>query len=154
MRYCYLVMQDVNHQLFTESVMDEIGLGMKHVDRKKAEQILSKLDLLQFEERHPMSLSGGQKQRVAIAGAIFAGKEMILLDEPTSGLDYLHMGQVGELVKQLKAEGKTLLIVTHDPEFILKTCDNAVHIENGTIYEQYSLESAGIKKIMDFFEVY
>ena len=79
---CYLVMQDVNHQLFTESVFDEIVLGADNADTNKVEQVMERLDLISFRERHPMSLSGGQKQRVAIAGAIFSDKKMLLLDEP------------------------------------------------------------------------
>ena len=150
---CYLVMQDVNHQLFTESVLDEVVLGTDSTDMEKAENILNQLDLLPFKERHPMSLSGGQKQRVAIAGAIFSGKDILLFDEPTSGLDFRHMEQVAGLMQQLKRQGKTLLIVTHDPEFILKTCDNIIHIDNGSLTDQYSLDRAGIAKLLDFFEL-
>ena len=146
-------MQDVNHQLFTESVLDEVVLGTDSTDMEKAENILNQLDLLPFKERHPMSLSGGQKQRVAIAGAIFSGKDILLFDEPTSGLDFRHMEQVAGLMQQLKRQGKTLLIVTHDPEFILKTCDNIIHIDNGSLTEQYSLDRAGIAKLLDFFEL-
>lgn len=151
---CYLVMQDVNHQLFTESVFDEIVLGTDNTDTNKVEQVMERLDLISFRERHPMSLSGGQKQRVAIAGAIFSDKKMLLLDEPTSGLDFRHMEQVAELMQQLKQQGKTLLIVTHDPEFILKTCDNIIRIEDGTIVEQYSLDTAEMGKLFDFFHLY
>lgn len=60
---CYQVMQDVNHQLFTESVLDEVLLSMKQVDEGRAEEILKKLDLFEFKELHPMSLSGGQKKK-------------------------------------------------------------------------------------------
>ena len=87
-------MQDVNHQLFTESVLDEVLLGMPEQNEEKAEEILSELDLLSLKERHPMSLSGGQKQRVAIASAVASEKEIILFDEPTSGLDLRHMHEV------------------------------------------------------------
>lgn len=67
---CYMVMQEVNHQLFTESVLDEVLISMEEANQKRAEEILSRLDLLDFKDRHPMSLSGGQKQRVAIASVI------------------------------------------------------------------------------------
>ena len=149
---CYLVMQDVNHQLFTESVFDEIVLGADNADTNKVEQVMERLDLISFRERHPMSLSGGQKQRVAIAGAIFSDKKMLLLDEPTSGLDFRHMEQVAELMQQLKQQGKTLLIVTHDPEFILRCCNYVLHLENGQIQESYSIEdSDGRKRLLKFF---
>ena len=61
------VMQDVNHQLFTESTEEEMLISMAEPASDKADAILDRLDLLQFRERHPMALSGGQKQRVAIA---------------------------------------------------------------------------------------
>eukprot|EP00831_Metopus_contortus_P004066 TRINITY_DN11499_c0_g1_i7.p1 TRINITY_DN11499_c0_g1~~TRINITY_DN11499_c0_g1_i7.p1 ORF type:complete len:480 (-),score=65.31 TRINITY_DN11499_c0_g1_i7:111-1424(-) len=72
---CYMVMQDVNHQLFTESVYQEVILSMKNPDRKKAEEILEDLNLLKLKDMHPLTLSGGQKQRVAIASAIASEKK-------------------------------------------------------------------------------
>ena len=67
---CYMVMQEVNHQLFTESVLDEVLISMEEENQERAEEILNRLDLLAFKDRHPMSLSGGQKQRVAVASAM------------------------------------------------------------------------------------
>lgn len=90
-KICYMVMQDVNHQLFTESVLDEILLSLEETNeeiaKEKAEQIMESLHISEFSNAHLMSLSGGQKQRVAIASAIASGKEIIVFDEPTSGLD-------------------------------------------------------------------
>ena len=65
-----MVMQDVNHQLFTESTEEEMLISMTEPAPDKADAVLDRLDLLQFKERHPMALSGGQKQRVAIATAL------------------------------------------------------------------------------------
>lgn len=65
-KICYMVMQDVNHQLFTNSVLSEVLLSMEHPDEKAAEKILESLDLDEYKEKHPMALSGGQKQRVWI----------------------------------------------------------------------------------------
>ena len=67
-----MVMQEVNHQLFTESVLDEVLISMEEENQERAEEILNRLDLLAFKDRHPMSLSGGQKQRVAIASLLNA----------------------------------------------------------------------------------
>ena len=84
---CYMVMQDVNHQLFTESVMDEILLSLDNSDEEKAaheaENIMDSLHISEFRDAHPMSLSGGQKQRVAIASAIASDKQVIVFDEPS-----------------------------------------------------------------------
>ena len=65
-----------------------------------------------------MSLSGGEKQRVAVATAIASERSVLLFDEPTSGLDYRHMLQVARLFEKLRNHGKTILVVTHDLEFI------------------------------------
>ena len=84
----YLIMQDVNHQLFTESVLDEILLGMNPQDENAALEILERLNLKEYASCHPMALSGGQKQRVAIGSGVSSGREIVVFDEPTSGLDY------------------------------------------------------------------
>ena len=118
LKLCYMVMQDVNHQLFTESVLDEICLSMRTEDRAKAEAVLAEMDLLPYRERHPMGLSGGQKQRVAVASAIASERPLIVFDEPTSGLDLFHMRQVAEVVNRITEQGRTAVVVTHDPEFI------------------------------------
>lgn len=129
LKLMYLVMQDVNHQLFTESVMDEILISMEEESKERAYEILADLDLKELAERHPMSLSGGQKQRVAIASAFAAEREIILFDEPTSGLDYQHMKQVGELLQKLQKAGKTVLVVTHDSELIQEYCTYVFNLE-------------------------
>jgi len=122
----YLVMQDVNHQLFTESVLDEVLISQKEENEEEARRILATLDLEAFADRHPQSLSGGQKQRVAVASAIASGRDIMLFDEPTSGLDYAHMLQIGEILRSLKTQGKTVIVVTHDHELIKECCDSEI----------------------------
>lgn len=152
LKMCYMVMQDVNHQLFTESVLDEVLLSMHREDRDLANRILDEMDLLPYADCHPMGLSGGQKQRVAVASAIASERPIILFDEPTSGLDLFHMRQVADSVKRLSDNGKTVLIVTHDPEFILRCCNYVIHLEAGEIEEQYFLdEDSNKKRLLDFF---
>ena len=121
-RNIYMVMQDVNHQLFTDSVLEEVMISQENEDKDKALEILRSLDLEEFADKHPLALSGGQKQRVAVASAIASGRNVILFDEPTSGLDYSHMLQVSELLKQLRDSGRTVILVTHDTELIKNAC--------------------------------
>ena len=136
----YLIMQDVNHQLFTESVLDEILLGMNPQDENAALEILERLNLKDYASCHPMALSGGQKQRVAIGSGVSSGREIVVFDEPTSGLDYKQMLAVSVTLRKLAASEKTLLVITHDPEFILNCCQSVIRMEHGKIAEQYLLQ--------------
>lgn len=148
----YLIMQDVNHQLFTESVLDEILLGMNSQDENVALEILERLNLKDYASCHPMALSGGQKQRVAIGSGVSSGREIVVFDEPTSGLDYKQMLAVSATLQKLAATGKTLLVITHDPEFILNCCDNVIRMEYGKIAEQYLLQGNQEKLIESMIE--
>jgi energy-coupling factor transport system ATP-binding protein len=150
-KQCYMVMQDVNHQLFTESVLDEILLSMQEQDALKAEEILHRLDLAHLKDVHPMALSGGQKQRVAIASAVASQREIIIFDEPTSGLDLQHMHEVARCIRMLNEMGKTILIISHDLEFILQSCTHVVCINQGSVIDNYSLDEKGIRQLKKFF---
>lgn len=128
----YMVMQDVNHQLFAETVLKEVMLGADDSARQQAIEILQKLNIAEYQDRHPMSLSGGQKQRVAVASALLADKKLLIFDEPTSGLDFRSMKCTAELLRSLDTD-ITVLIVTHDMELIERCCTHVLHIENGKI---------------------
>ena len=133
LRICYMVMQDVNHQLFTDSVESEIMLSMKDKDTTRCDEILDSLGLLEFKDTHPMALSGGQKQRVAIASAIASDAGILLFDEPTSGLDYSHMEKVAEMLRELSEAGASVIVSTHDPELISECCDYVLELRNGKV---------------------
>ncbi len=152
---CYMVMQDVNHQLFSESVMDEVVLGIDfHTDEEKekfALQILTELDLVEYKDAHPMSLSGGQRQRVAIAGAIASNKEIIVFDEPTSGLDYRHMKEVAQNIRRISLLGKTQFVITHDPELVAACCDYFIFIEKGVVTRNGAWTQDNIDFVTDYF---
>lgn len=151
LKNCYMVMQDVNHQLFCETVEEEIQLGMAEEKADKVSDLLRELDLAGFRERHPMSLSGGQKQRVAIASAVLAEKSVLIFDEPTSGLDYKHMRQTAGLFQRLKERKKTMFIITHDPELIVMCCTHVLHIEHGEVQEFYPLTREHCGQFMEQF---
>ncbi len=144
----YMVMQDVNHQLFTESVLDEVLLSMDEDDIERAEEILTNLNLIHLKDAHPMALSGGEKQRVAIASAIASGKEILIFDEPTSGLDLKNMMKVSDNLKYLQSIGITSFIITHDYELIMEVCSHILHFEDGKIIENYKINE---EKLKEFF---
>ncbi|WP_300409141.1 ABC transporter ATP-binding protein [Lagierella sp.] len=124
-----LVMQDVNHQLFTDEVSHELRLGVDNFNIKRAENILKDLGLYDFKERHPMSLSGGQKQRVVIASVMCKDSTFIYFDEPTSGMDYTNMIKTSKLIKKYRSNNKIFFIVSHDIEFLNEVADAVYKID-------------------------
>ena len=152
LKQCFMVMQDVNHQLFTESVLEEVMLSQPAENPAAAEEILRRMDLWQFRDRHPMSLSGGQKQRLAIASAYASEAPVVVFDEPTSGLDLMHMKAVAGVLAELVQTGRTVVVVTHDPELILRCAHQAVQLEKGTIAASYPLDCAkNRERLLAFF---
>lgn len=127
---CYLVMQEVNHQLFSDTVFGECEqLGT--ADPEEIRRVLKHFDLDAYEDVHPMALSGGQKQRLVVATAVLSGREVLIFDEPTSGLDYRHMMEVCRITKQLAKDGRIVLVVSHDKEFMQEACDRLLTLGGG-----------------------
>lgn len=131
----YMVMQDADYQLFTESVLHEIQLADRKRQSKPHEadhqiitEVLNRFGLEGCKNRHPLSLSGGQKQRVTIAAALAAGADVLALDEPTSGLDGRNMQNLKGALREIKAQGKLILIVTHDTEFLNDLADQVIEV--------------------------
>lgn len=160
-RLCYMVMQDVNHQLFTESVREEIAISMRNRSGVPTSEsgiddeigsVLSGLDLENLADAHPMALSGGQKQRVAIASAVASGRRLCVFDEPTSGLDWSHMLDTAHNIRALADNGITCLVVTHDPEFIACCCDEVLFIDGGRAAWSGSLSDIRIaQRVQSYF---
>ena len=132
----YMVMQDVNYQLFAESVEAECSFGLKTAPEAAVVAALNALHLTEIRTRHPGSLSGGQKQRVAIAAGQVSAKPLLVFDEPTSGLDYDSMARVSAVIRSLAA-GRIIFVVTHDYEFIHKACTRIVHLGENGILDEY-----------------
>lgn len=127
---CYLVMQEVNHQLFSDTVFGECEqLGT--ADPEEIRRVLKHFDLDAYEDVHPMALSGGQRQRLVVATAVLSGREVLIFDEPTSGLDYRHMMEVCRITKQLAKDGRIVLVVSHDKEFMQEACDRLLTLGGG-----------------------
>ena len=125
----YLVMQDADYQLFSSSVEEELSLGIDMACSEKVTQTLRELNLEPYRTRHPASLSGGQKQRVTIGAAMVKDSAIVCFDEPTSGLDYDSMVRVSNRIKELAAKGVIVFVVSHDFEFIARTCTKVVQLE-------------------------
>lgn len=124
------VMQDVNNQLFTDSVMAEIKLGTGNISVDKINQVIKKLKLSSLLDRHPLSLSVGQKQRVAIASTILSQKTLLYFDEPTNGMDYLNMIAISKLLRDSSTNNNIIIIVSHDVEFLNQTVDHVIKLSS------------------------
>ena len=108
--------------------------------KKEAMELLQKIGLKDKAKNYPNELSGGQKQRVAIARSLIMHCEIMLFDEPTSALDPEMIGEVTNLMKQLAKEGMTMIIVSHEINFIRKFCKRVVFMSDGVIVEEGSSE--------------
>ena len=116
-------------------------LGMSKDDAVvRAEQLLEKVGLEAKRDAYPYSLSGGQKQRVAIARALAMEPTVMLFDEPTSSLDPELVGEVLSVMRDLAAEGMTMLVVTHEMSFARDVCQEVVFMNDGQVIERSTPE--------------
>ena len=135
-RDSYLVMQEVNHQLFSDSVREEIVLGSGESSENSLQEIMTALDISALSERHPMTLSGGQKQRVAIARALAVSPDILFCDEATSALDPQTTRSILELLKRLQKDmNLSVVMITHQMEVVRDCCQQVAVIDNGAVAE-------------------
>ena len=152
-----LVFQNFN--LFPHyTVMKNITDAPIHVQKRnkdevyrEARDLLAKMGLSDKEDAYPYQLSGGQCQRVAIARALALNPKILFFDEPTSGLDYRHMKEVANVLRQVRDAGITVYVITHDLELILDCCTDIIHLEDGSVIDQYGMDEDGLKKIREYF---
>lgn len=114
----------------------ELGKMSKDQAREVALKLLEQVGLSDKADAFPKSLSGGQKQRVAIARALAMEPDIMLFDEPTSALDPEMVGDVLEVMKQLAADGMTMVVVTHEMGFAREVGDRVVFMDGGYIVEE------------------
>ena len=147
----WYISQELDTQLFTESVFMELIVGRKtNKDLEvKATNILKDLGLYELKDRHPASLSGGQKQRLTIGVALMNNAKIIILDEPTSGLDATNMRNVSRIINKISKQGTTVIMITHDIECAMETCERVIQIVDGTVARDEPLTSA--KMLIDMF---
>ena len=146
----FLVMQDMDYQFFTESVESEMKFGDADIDLEKINSLLMKLGLTEYKDKIPFELSGGQKQRLLIAISALANVNLLMFDEPTSGLDYVNMTKVSGILKDL-SKNSALIVATHDIEFLYKTCNRVIYLDDKVIKEDFYLNIENKKKVNNIF---
>jgi polar amino acid transport system ATP-binding protein len=136
----------------------EAPILVKRLPRPEAEgiglRLLERFDLLGKKDEYPHRLSGGQQQRVAIARALAMNPELMLFDEPTSALDPELIGEVLQAIKELAAEGMTMVIVTHEIEFAREVAQRVVFLDHGVVLAEGTpaeiLDTSAQPRIQDF----
>ncbi len=119
----------------TIGVRKVLGLSKAEAE-ERAKKYLEKVGMLPYINAKPSQISGGQKQRVAIARALCMEPEIILFDEPTSALDPEMVGEVLEVMKNLAAEGLTMIVVTHEMAFARDVSTKVIFMDKGYIEEE------------------
>ncbi|MFJ1613616.1 MULTISPECIES: amino acid ABC transporter ATP-binding protein [unclassified Streptomyces] len=126
------------HMTALENVMEapvKVAGATRAEARADALRLLERVGLADRAERYPAQLSGGQQQRVAIARALAMKPKLMLFDEPTSALDPELVGEVLDVMRQLAAEGMTMVVVTHEIGFAREVADTAVFMDGGVVVE-------------------
>ena len=129
-----LLPQDPTALFIWDSVQEELMDHAKTFDYGEAEvsEMLGRMGLTNKVSRHPFDLSGGEQQKLALAKLLLTNPGVLLLDEPTKGLDALALGELSDILKALSAEGKTVVMVSHDLEFMAATADECLMLFDGT----------------------
>jgi len=134
-----MVYQNSDDQIFAPTVYQDVAFGPVNLGLAKAEvqrrvrDALSYVGLVGYEKRPPHHLSGGEKKRVAIAGILAMKPDVLVFDEPTSSLDPASSEEIMELLDELAASGRTIIISTHDVELAYRWADDVVLMEQGTV---------------------
>lgn len=128
--------QEPNDYLFNDTVYEELLFTQKNfqkIDCDLIEEILGDLDIESKRNVNPRDLSGGERQRVALASVLAMKPQILLLDEPTRGLNKGYKMRLAAYLRSLKEKGKTIVLVTHDMEFVAEVCDRSVIMFDGQI---------------------
>ncbi|MEM3696809.1 MAG: ATP-binding cassette domain-containing protein [Candidatus Bathyarchaeia archaeon] len=133
------VFQNPDHQLFCETVEEEIAFALKNfgfkesIIKRRVQWALNLLGLAQYKKTSPFMLSGGERKRVALASVLAWNPKILILDEPTIGQDYQQKEKLRQFILQMKTQRKTVIIVTHDVEFVAECNPRVVLMREGKI---------------------
>ena len=133
------VFQNPDHQLFSETVEEEIAFALKNfgfatdVIESRVTWALNLLSLTQYRKTSPFLLSGGERKRVALASVLAWDPKTLILDEPTIGQDHEQKEILRQFILQLQTQGKTVVIVTHDVEFVAESNPRVILMKEGKI---------------------
>ncbi len=156
-----IVFQNPDYQLFASSVYEEVSFVLKNLGyskekiKERVEQMLVFFSLSNYSNTSPLLLSGGEKKRVTLASVLVYDPKVLVLDEPTIGLDFVQKNNLKSVIKEVKKKGKTVVLVTHDLDFVAEISDRVLVMGEGRIlkigdakdvlYEEDLLEKANLR---------
>ena len=139
-KHVSVVFQFPEYQLFEETVEKDVAFGLRNFGYKEADAIEEAHRVLlsvgldeKFFKKSPFELSGGEKRRVAIAGILAINPDILILDEPTAGLDAAGAKYVMDIVENMHKEGKTIILVTHDMDLVMRYCNLVYVLKDGQL---------------------
>ena len=133
------VFQNPDHQLFSETVEEEIAFALKNFGydeitiEDRVSWAVNLLSLNQYRKTSPFMLSGGERKRVALASVLAWDPQSLILDEPTIGQDHQQKEILRQFIMQLQTQGKTIVVVTHDVEFVAECNPRVILMREGNI---------------------
>ena len=133
------VFQNADNQLFCETVEDEVAFALRNFGFKEATLekrvtwALNLLGLTEYQKTSPFMLSGGERKRVALASVLAWDPKVVVMDEPTIGQDYEQKEKLRQFIVQLNSQGKTVVVVTHDVEFVAECNPRIILMAEGKI---------------------
>jgi energy-coupling factor transporter ATP-binding protein EcfA2 len=133
------VFQNPNDHLFADTVYDEIAFTLKNLGSSRGEielrtaEMLQRFELGEYRNQYPRSLSGGEKQRVALASVLATKPKVLILDEPTRGMDYRLKSELMRFLEEYRAEGNTVILITHDVEIVAEYADRVILLSEGRV---------------------
>lgn len=133
------VFQNPEDQLFGSSVIEEVTFGPRNLRMNEAEierranRALSMVSLLPLISEHPYNMTYGQRKMLCLASVLAMDPSVVIMDEPNAGQDYYGLRLLGLILDQLKKEGKTIVIISHDMEFVARQCERVALMSSGRI---------------------
>ncbi len=147
-----LVFQNPDHQLFAESVEKELSFALVNFGfsqdeiKRRVDWAMTEFELAQYSDRSPFMLSGGERKRLALASVLCYDPDVLILDEPTTGQDNRQKVKMASILQKLNKQGKTVLVVTHDMEFVSDYIPRVIVMSQGKVIADGRTEEILIKK--------
>lgn len=159
-KFLGLVFQDPDSQIFSITVEDEISFGLENMGikrneiKKRVESVMNALKIKNLRDKETFAISQGQKQKVCMASVLAMNPEILVLDEPTSQLDFRGTRGIYEILRDLNRKGKTIIVIEHKVDWLLKYADRVLVLNNGNfvidgepkeVFRNPALERIGVE---------